>query len=129
MTPGDRRRVLIADDEAAIVTSLEFLMRARGYETAAASDGEAALAQCASFRPDLLLLDLMLPKLNGYDVCRALRKRAAHRGLRIILVSAKGSELDVQRGIEAGADAHVGKPFSTKELVQEVERLLAPPPH
>lgn len=124
MNATDRPRVLIADDEAAIVTSLEFLMRSRGFDTATAADGEATVAVCASFRPHLLLLDLMLPKLNGYDVCRALRKRGAHRDLKIVLVSAKGGEADVQRGLAAGADSHIGKPFSTKELVAEVERLL-----
>jgi DNA-binding response OmpR family regulator len=125
MNAQEKPRVLIADDEPPIVASLEFLMRSRGMETRTATDGETALEVCVAFRPHVLLLDVMLPKVSGFDVCRALRSRLTSDVLKIVLVTARGSEQDVARGREAGADLHIGKPFSTKELVGDVEQLIA----
>jgi DNA-binding response OmpR family regulator len=117
--------VLIADDEAAIALSLDFLMRAKGFETRIVADGEAALVGAREFRPDVLLLDVMLPKRSGYDVCEALRAASWGKAIRVVLVTAKGGEADATRGTAAGADAHVAKPFATKEVVELVERLIA----
>lgn len=120
MTP----RILIVDDEPNIVISLEFLMKKEGFEVAVAADGEAALAQVAAFNPDLLLLDVMMPRKSGYEVCEALRSDPARAGLRIIMLTAKGRDTEVAKGMAIGADAYVTKPFSTKELVARVKTLL-----
>ena len=121
-------RILIVDDEPNIVLSLEFLMQQAGFEVAVAGDGEAALSQAAAFRPDLVLLDIMLPRLDGYEVCRRLRADPARAGTRIVMLSAKGREPEVGKGLALGADAYVTKPFSTRELVDLVRGLLAARP-
>jgi DNA-binding response OmpR family regulator len=118
------RRILIVDDEPNIVLSLEFLMQHSGFEVAVARDGEDALAQMAAFRPDLVLLDIMLPKLNGYEVCQKLRENPDWAGVKVVMLSAKGRELEVSKGLALGADAYVTKPFSTRELIDQVRRLL-----
>ena len=119
------KRVLIADDEPNIVASLEFLMEQAGFEVKVAPDGGAALALVASFRPDLVLLDVMMPVKNGYEVCQHLKSDPATRGVKVILLSAKGRDVEVAKGLELGADAYVTKPFSTRELVAKVKELLA----
>ena len=116
-------RVLIADDEPNIVLSLEFLMTQRGYQTRVAHDGEQALAAVEEFRPDLMLLDVMMPKLDGYAVAQRLRD-AGHTGVKIIMLTAKGRDTEVAKGLAVGADLYVTKPFSTRELVDTVARLL-----
>ena len=118
-------RILIVDDEPNIVLSLEFLMKREGYETAVAADGEAALAAMAEARPDLVVLDIMLPKLNGFEVCERIRAEPAWRGTRILMLTAKGRDTDLAKGLRLGADAYVTKPFSTQELLATVRRLLA----
>jgi DNA-binding response OmpR family regulator len=118
------RRILIVDDEPNIVLSLEFLMQQSGFEVAVARDGEEALAQMAAFRPHLVLLDIMLPKLNGYEVCQKLRQNPDWAGVKVVMLSAKGRELEVSKGLALGADAYVTKPFSTRELIDQVRRLL-----
>lgn len=118
-------RILIVDDEPNIVLSLEFLMEQAGFEVAVAEDGEAALAQLAAFRPGLVLLDIMLPKLNGYEVCQRIRANPDWSGIKVVMLSAKGRELEVSKGLALGADAYVTKPFSTRELIALVQRLLA----
>jgi two-component system, OmpR family, alkaline phosphatase synthesis response regulator PhoP len=118
------RRILIVDDEPNIVLSLEFLMQQSGFEVAVARDGEEALAQMTAFRPDLVLLDIMLPKLNGYEVCQKLRQDPDWAGVKVVMLSAKGRELEVSKGLALGADAYVTKPFSTRELIDLVRRLL-----
>jgi DNA-binding response OmpR family regulator len=118
-------RVLIADDEANIVISLEYLMRKEGFDVATVADGESALKVAAQFSPDLLLLDVMMPKKSGYEVCEALRANPAHAQLRIILLTACGRESDIERGMALGADAYVTKPFSPKELMQKIRATMA----
>ena len=119
------KRVLIVDDEPIIVISLEFLMKREGLEVRVASDGEAALAAIEEETPDLLLLDVMLPKLSGFEVCQRLRADPRYRDVKIIMLSARGREPDQQKGLALGADLYVTKPFSTKELVAQVQALLA----
>lgn len=116
-------RVLIADDEPNIVISLEFLMKQRGYETRVARDGDEALAEVESFRPDLVLLDVMLPRRNGFEVCQKLRADG-WTDLRIVMLTAKGRDVEIEKGLALGADAYVTKPFSTGELVERVAGLL-----
>ncbi len=117
-------KILIADDEPNIVISLEFLMKREGFEVAVAADGEEALAKVASFRPDLLLLDVMMPKKSGFEVCEILRSDAANGGLLIVMLTAKGRDTEVAKGLALGADAYVTKPFSTKDLVAKVKGML-----
>jgi two-component system, OmpR family, alkaline phosphatase synthesis response regulator PhoP len=117
-------KVLIVDDEPNIVVSLEYLMKKEGYEVAVATDGEAALAQLKSFKPHLVLLDIMMPKKSGYEVCEAARADPDLAGVRIVMVTAKGRDFEVAKGMALGADAYVTKPFSTKDLVTLVKALL-----
>ena len=116
-------RVLIADDEPNIVTALEFLMKQQGYETRVARDGEEALAEVESFRPDLVLLDVMLPRRDGFEVCQKLRADG-WTDLRIVMLTAKGRDIEIEKGLALGADAYVTKPFSTGELVERVAGML-----
>jgi DNA-binding response OmpR family regulator len=118
------RRVLIADDEANIVISLEFLMQQSGYEVRVARNGDEALAAVEEFAPDLVLLDVMMPRRNGYEVLQAIRANPARRGTRVVLLTAKGRDVDVEKGLGLGADAYVTKPFATRELVARVKSLL-----
>ena len=122
------KRILIVDDEPNIVLTLEFLMKREGYEPAVAGDGEAALAAIAAAPPDLVLLDVMLPRLDGFEVCRRLRADARWRGLKILMLSAKGREAEMAKGLALGADAYVTKPFATRDLVLAVKRLLGDAP-
>jgi DNA-binding response OmpR family regulator len=117
-------KILIVDDEPNIVISLEFLMKKEGFEVAVAGDGEEALACVASFNPDLILLDVMMPKKSGFEVCEALRADPGRAGLKIIMLTAKGRDTEMAKGLAIGADAYVTKPFSTKELVDAVKEML-----
>ena len=118
------KKILIVDDEPNIVISLEFLMKKEGFEVAVAVDGDEALAKVASFNPDLVLLDVMMPKKSGYEVCEALRADPARAGLLIVMLTAKGRDTEVAKGLAIGADAYVTKPFSTKDLVVKVKGML-----
>jgi DNA-binding response OmpR family regulator len=117
-------KVLIVDDEPNIVVSLQFLMKKSGYETSTARDGDEALAEVERFRPDLVLLDAMMPRRDGFEVCQQLRA-SGWSDLRIVMLTAKGRESEITKGLAVGADAYVTKPFSTRELVDQVDRLLA----
>lgn len=116
--------VLIADDEPNIVISLEFLMKREGYAVLIARDGVAALEAIRRERPRLVLLDAAMPGLSGFEVCEAVRADEGLRDTRILMLTAKGRETDIARGIGAGADAYITKPFSTRELAQRVRDLL-----
>ena len=120
-------RVLIAEDEPGIVASLQFLMHKSGYETRVAPDGAQALELAGAFRPDLVILDLMLPSVSGVDVCREIRRRPELRATRVLMLSARGGASEIDRGLSAGADDYVTKPFSTHDLVRRVGELLARP--
>lgn len=118
------KKILIVDDEPNIVISLEFLMKKEGFEVAVAVDGEEALAKVDSFRPDLVLLDVMMPKKSGFEVCESLRADPAKAGLLVVMLTAKGRETEVAKGLAIGADAYVTKPFSTKDLVAKIKGML-----
>jgi DNA-binding response OmpR family regulator len=118
------KKVLIADDEPNIVTSLEFLMESAGYEVRVAGNGEDALKAVADFQPDLVLLDVMMPKRNGYEVLQAIREDPASQHIKIVMLSAKGRDVDMEKGLGLGADAYVTKPFATRELVARVREML-----
>ena len=121
------KRVLIAEDEESIVASLEFLMRSCGYEIRVARDGEIALACLAAFRPDLVLLDIMLPGRSGFEICRSIRADARLQATRVLMLTAKGGGGEVAKGMAAGADDYMSKPFATKELVARARALLGDP--
>ena len=118
-------RVLIVDDEPNIALSLEFLLSKEGCEVSIAANGNEALAQAGTFSPDLVVLDVMLPQLDGFEVCRRLRSDPRQSGLKILLLTARGRAEEVRRGIESGANAYVTKPFATRDLVARVKELLA----
>jgi len=118
------RRILIADDEPDIVTSLEFLMRGGDYEVRVAINGEEALRLAESFRPDVVLLDVMMPQRSGFEVCQKIRANPALQEIKIIMLTAKGRNAERDRGLNLGANAYVTKPFSTKEIMNTVRGLL-----
>jgi DNA-binding response OmpR family regulator len=119
------KRVLIVDDEPNIVISVDFLMKREGYEVSVARDGEQGLAAIRDQRPDLVILDVMMPKRNGFEVLEAVRADPGLFSVRILMLTAKGREAEMKRGLELGADAYMPKPFSTRELVEKVRSLLA----
>ena len=118
------QHILIADDEPNIVISLEYLMQREGYAVSVARDGEEALAAILRDRPALVLLDAMMPKMSGFEVCQALRASDAAHATLILMLTAKGRDTDVAKGLGSGADAYMTKPFSTRELVRKVREML-----
>jgi DNA-binding response OmpR family regulator len=118
------KKILIADDEPNIVTSLEYLMHKSGYEVSIARNGDEALALVESFLPDVVLLDVMMPRKSGYEVCQQIRERAEWRHIKIVMLSAKGREAEVSKGLSLGADTYVTKPFSNQELIATIDALL-----
>ena len=119
------KKVLIVDDEPNIVISLEFLVKKEGFTVAVAADGEEALAKVAEFSPDLILLDVMMPKKSGFEGCEAMRADPARSGLKIIMLTAKGRDTEMAKGLALGADAYMTKPFSTKDLIARIREVLA----
>jgi DNA-binding response OmpR family regulator len=119
-----QKHVLIADDEPNIVVSLEFLMKREGHRVSVARDGDAALAAIREHRPDLVLLDVMMPGKTGFEVLAAVRGDEAFSAMKILMLSAKGRETDVAKGQALGADAYMTKPFSTRELADKVRAML-----
>ena len=117
-------KILIADDEPNILISLEYLMKREGFEVHVARDGQEALSALQQLRPRLVLLDVMMPHRNGFEVCQALRADEALKDTLVLMLTAKGRETDVAKGLAMGADAYMTKPFATKELVQKVRELL-----
>ncbi|MBW9265880.1 MAG: response regulator [Candidatus Thiodiazotropha sp. (ex. Lucinisca nassula)] len=118
------KTILIVDDEPNIVLSVEYLMKREGYQVMTASDGQVAIEMIADTRPDLLILDVMMPRKNGFEVCREIRADPALSELPILMLSAKGREAEIKKGISLGADAYITKPFSTHDLVDKVNQLL-----
>ncbi|MEO8289976.1 MAG: response regulator [Gaiellaceae bacterium] len=116
--------VLVADDDPDILTLIQVRLEKDGYDVLGAADGERALAVAFEHTPDLVLLDVMMPKLDGYQVTRQLRAHEATRAMPVILLTARVQEADIARGVEAGADDYVKKPFSTQELRARVQAAL-----
>ena len=119
------KRVLIADDEPNIVAALEFLLQRSGYAVHIARNGDEALKLVEQHKPDLVLLDVMMPLRSGYDVCRRMRENEAWRHIKVVMLSAKGRDVEVDKGLSLGADLYITKPFSTRELVAQIDALLA----
>ena len=118
------KRILIVDDEPNIVLSLEFLMKKHGYEVETATDGEQALEAVNRQHPDLVLLDVMMPRKDGYQVCQILREDERLADMRIVMLTAKGRDVEREKGLSLGADDYITKPFSTQDVVEKVGELL-----
>jgi DNA-binding response OmpR family regulator len=118
--------ILIVDDDPNIVLALRFLMEKEGYSVRVATDGAAAMAAIVRHRPDVVLLDAMMPLQNGLEVCAAVRAKAELAATRIVILSAKGLERERKMGLGAGADEYITKPFSTREVLRVVRRLAHP---
>jgi DNA-binding response OmpR family regulator len=121
-------KVLIADDEPNIVVSLEYLLKRAGYTVLVARDGQEAIETIRRERPALVLLDVMMPKKSGHEVCAELRADESLRDIRVLMLSAKGRDTDVDKGLGVGANAYMTKPFSTRELAAKVAEMLGPSP-
>ena len=119
-----KKKVLIVDDEPNIIVPLQFLMEQNGYEVIVAATGEAAMEAIAKNRPDLILLDIMLPGIDGYQVCQSIRTKSQWQDIKIIFISAMGREVDVAKGLALAADAYITKPFAIADVVEKVNHLL-----
>ncbi len=119
------KEILIVDDEPSIVVPIQFLMEQQGYTVMVAENGEGALDIIYKYKPDLILLDIMLPRIDGYEVCEIVRLDPRYRDIKIIFLTAKGREVEIAKGLALGADAYITKPFSNTELVSKVKELLA----
>jgi DNA-binding response OmpR family regulator len=120
--------VLVVDDEPNILLSLQFLMKQIGYEVRTARDGEEALAEISRAAPDLVLLDVMMPKIDGFSVCERIRANPAWKDMRIIMLTARGRDVEREKGLALGADDYITKPFSTRDAIARVEAALARSP-
>jgi DNA-binding response OmpR family regulator len=118
------KEILIVDDEPSIVVPIQFLMEQQGYDVLVAENGEDALDAIYKYKPDLILLDIMLPRIDGYEVCEIVRLNPEYRDIKIIFLTAKGREVEIAKGLALGADAYIIKPFSNTELVAKVKELL-----
>jgi DNA-binding response OmpR family regulator len=117
--------VLIADDEPNILLSLQFLMKKTGYEVRTAKDGEEALAEISRAAPDLVLLDVMMPKIDGFSICERIRANPEWNDVRIIMLTARGRDIEREKGLALGADDYITKPFSTKDAIARIEAVIA----
>ena len=118
------KEILIVDDEPSIVVPIQFLMEQQGYSVLVAGNGEDALDIIYKYKLDLILLDIMLPRIDGYEVCEIVRLDPRYRDIKIIFLTAKGREVEIAKGLALGADAYITKPFSNTELVSKVKELL-----
>jgi len=119
------KKILVADDEPNIVTALEFLLQRNGYDVRVARNGEEALNAIERDPPDLVLLDIMMPIRSGYEVCKRIRERPEWAHIKVVMLSAKGRDVEVAKGMGIGADLYVTKPFSTRELVDKIRALVS----
>ena len=118
------KEILIVDDEPSIVVPIQFLMQQQGYNVIVAENGHDALDMIYQYKPDLVLLDIMMPGIDGYEVCEIVRLNPELRDVRIIFLTAKGREVEIAKGLALGADAYIIKPFSNAELVARVKTVI-----
>lgn len=121
---GGAKRILVVEDEDNIAIALTYLMTREGYEHARIADGGSALARIRDMRPDLVLLDVMLPGVSGYEICQSVRLAPELAGVKILMMTARGSAIERKKGLALGADGFIAKPFGLDELRQEIRRLL-----
>jgi DNA-binding response OmpR family regulator len=120
-----KKKILAVDDEPNILMSIEFILEMEGYEVHIARDGEEALEVAGRVRPDLILLDVNMPRKDGYEVCRILRERG-DAGIKVIMLTAKGQTLEKKKGLEVGADVYVTKPFGAQDLLDKIRAMIGP---
>jgi len=118
------KKILVVDDEPNVITSLTFVLKKEGYDVSSAVNGEDALARIQQSKPNLMFLDVMMPKKNGYEVCKEVKGNSSLSDIHIIMLTAKGQEADREKGLNAGADEFMAKPFSPKMVVEKVKELL-----
>jgi DNA-binding response OmpR family regulator len=118
------KKILVVDDETHVITSLTFVLTKEGYDVSSAENGEDALTKIQQLKPGLVFLDVMMPKKNGYEVCQEVKKDPSLRNIYIIMLTAKGQETDREKGLSAGADEFISKPFSPVGVVEKVKKLL-----
>ncbi|HEY5593839.1 MAG TPA: response regulator [Nitrospiria bacterium] len=118
------KTILIADDEPYLIRSLSYVLQREGYHVESAVDGQEAMSKIETLRPDLVFLDLMLPRLDGFQICRRIKERPDLRSIYVIILTAKGQQEDRQKGFQAGADAFMTKPFSPKEIIDKLRQIL-----
>ena len=121
-----RKTILIVDDELSILVPFQFLMEKEGYLSKLAQSGKEAIEKIAELRPDLILLDIMLPDLDGYEIYQMIRQRTEWESIRVIFLTAKNRDADMAKGIAMGADAYITKPFSNTQLVEKIRELIGP---
>lgn len=119
-----KRKILAVDDEPNILLSLEYILEQEGYEVHVARDGEEALAVAEEVAPDLILLDVAMPRKDGFEVCRVLRENPSLQNVKIVMLTAKGQPLERKKGLEVGADVYVTKPFSAEDLLDKIRTAI-----
>lgn len=119
-----KKKILAVDDEPNILMSIEFILEMEGYEVHTARDGDEALEAALRIQPDLILLDINMPRKDGYEVCRIIRENVTMAGTKVIMLTAKGQSLEKKKGIEVGADEYVTKPFGTEDLLEKIRALI-----
>jgi DNA-binding response OmpR family regulator len=122
--PTQERKILIVDDEPHVIRSLTFVLEKEGYNVSSATNGEEAMAKVQESKPRLILLDVMMPKKNGYEVCQEVKNNSSLSDIHVIMLTAKGQEADREKGFSAGADEFMTKPFSLKAVVDKVKEIL-----
>jgi len=123
-----RNKILIVEDEESLLKLESILLSSKGYRVTAVTEGNAALKEFSRERPDLVILDVMLPGIDGYEVCRKIKEDPANSSIPVIMLTARKNTKDMERGLQAGADAYITKPFKSAHLVGTIERLLAGQP-
>lgn len=123
MSAKEKLKVLVVDDEPSILMPLEFLMRKNGYQVYIARNGTEAMESVDKERPDVVLLDIMMPDVDGYEVCRHIRRQEIMNGAKVIFMSAKTKDADIKKGYDVGADLYIPKPFSTRFLMEKIKEL------
>lgn len=121
----DPKKILIADDNENIREALTYLLEDEGYKLSLAKDGAETLRKVKEFRPDILFLDIMMPEINGYDVCRTIKTDPSLKNTYVIMLTAKGQVSEQERGKEVGADEYIVKPFSPMEILTKIKNILA----
>ena len=120
------KKILIVDDELSILVPLKYLLEKKGYETELAQSGKEAIEKIEEFQPDLVLLDIMLPDLDGYEIYHMIRQQEKWQSIRIVFLTAKNQETDMAKGLAMGADAYITKPFSNVQLIDKIRELIGP---
>jgi DNA-binding response OmpR family regulator len=120
----NKTRILVVEDEESLLKLESILLSSKGYDVTGVMDGKAALAQVATNPPDLVVLDIMLPEIDGFEVCRQIKENPATKGIPVIMLTAKKNSQDYARGMEVGADAYITKPFKSAKVMETIETLL-----